>query len=468
MKLSNLSDLKNLNDAVKENKISCKVSCLGGRRYRIGQGPSFSLNQLLQKVEQLSKNKESSPKELADALKNIQMLDNQGEKKLSKANPLVKKLTQLSRHLGGRFKKAHLQALIATAQPKDEVAKKPKGKVTKNPKDEVTAKPKDDVTAKPPETTPDSPALLTFATVKLLPTDKINKGPAKEIESFKPLNEAEVKALLDEVPELKNLKVAQGTLIAYDSILSIHNQGVPSKLGKNSPANKELQQNMQYILSKIKADSSGSSRKQRLLKLAQNMEDCLPVTQGNVGMMRLELATGKGIENQIALFILQAKDRAVDETIYEMHSEMQDPGYAATHHSQPWTQFPHVKTGYLHVVGEELGLNTTGAHEDPNKNTGLGARIQEFKETFAKKFSLEELLKSIIKDINLKQGFISNEDLLKWCGENELGFAAMFDDQKKYPSYAKPQEDFTSVCLDEDLAVKIFEKMGFITTQPKV
>jgi hypothetical protein len=66
---------------MRADHISCRIGYLGGRRYQIGKGPSFSLNQLLKKVERLSNQFGVSSEDIVAALIGIKTLDDKGNVK---------------------------------------------------------------------------------------------------------------------------------------------------------------------------------------------------------------------------------------------------------------------------------------------------------------------------------------------------------------------------------------------------
>lgn len=299
------------------------------------------------------------------------------------------------------------------------------------------------------------------ATDLLFATPKMEKQ-----KSFTHLLDSEVQQLLDCEPSLKTLKAAQGSMTAYDSILAIHAHGIPRRL--EGLANKELQRSMQFILYTISQESNKEKRQLLLLELARGIEDCVAVTQGSLAQMHMKLASMGGFDKQLEHFISVYKDKIVDETLYELYPHMQKPSYAEENYHRQSMQFPHMKTGFLAVCGEKLGINCGRAIEDPNKNTTEPQKKKEaFINLFKEKLSIHEIIKAFIIDVNGRQGQIDINNLTKWYGVNLPKHAdiCFHDEELEYPTYSPSYatlSDPHSMYLTEKAAYLIFEKLGYI------
>lgn len=287
--------------------------------------------------------------------------------------------------------------------------------------------------------------------------------------SIQKLTQQQASAVLDIDPTLRTRPAAQGKIFAYNSILIIHEQGVPDRL--NAFANHELMKQTQFIIYTISKETNLKKQKELLLELAICVEDCLPVSQGRISLMYMRLASvGKGLDKQIEQFLSGYKDRIVDQIINQLFPDMQKPEYAVKYHSQPSKQFPHMKTGFIALVGKELGLNTTGAAEDPNKNTiDVAIKQNEFKKLFKELVSIQEIIKEFIIDVNGRNGQIDLNDLATWCNPENLGeteaFNVFYDEEFQYPSYSPKydgKKNVFSPFLTEKSAYLIFEKLGYV------
>lgn len=311
------------------------------------------------------------------------------------------------------------------------------------------------------------PANVDFNKNSYKPTKRIFESPLVEKNDFTPLTEQQVLEVLNLEPELKNLDAAQGHMKAYESILKIHQDGIPFRL--DPLPNQELKGSMQFILSKINQEKDLEKKKSLLIELAGCVEDCVPVTQGRTAQMHMKLASIGGFDKQIESFISTYKDKIADQVIYQLFPEMQKLDYAAKHHGQPWLQFPHMKTGFLALMGNKLGLNTVGAEGDPNRNTNISDQLQkDFEKIFCEKVSLHEIIKEFIIDVNGRNGQIEIATLSNWCVPGNLGdeaFNVFYDgDPEGYPSYSpeyKKEYGFHPY-LKESTAYLIFEKLGYL------
>lgn len=291
---------------------------------------------------------------------------------------------------------------------------------------------------------------------------------AAETTHFQKLSKQQASAILDIEKTLRKRPAVQGRLFAYDSILTLHENGVPARLSAFS--NDELVKQTRFILYTISQETNLNKQKELLLELAVCVEDCLPVAQGRISLMYMRLASvGKGLDKQVEQFLSGYKDRIVDQIINQLFPDMQKPEYAKKYHAQPSKQFPHMKTGFLALVGKELGLNAIGAMEDPNKNT-IDAALKkgEFKKLFQQLVSMQEIVKEFIIDVNGRNGQIDLDDLGNWCKPENLGeeaYNVFYDEEFQYPSYSPqydPKKNGFAPYLTEKSAYLILEKLGYI------
>lgn len=298
---------------------------------------------------------------------------------------------------------------------------------------------------------------------------------------FKPLSTKSLDLLLKELPELNSLMVAQGHVSAHDSITAIHTVGIPCRI-QNQTANNELKTQMQYIIYKI-SEQKDLNRKHKMLKdLAGCLMDCVPVTQGKVSNMYRKLAFGNqtNFDLQMQAFLddqlADQKEKAVDATIFELFPEMNEPDYADKNYNYPSKQFPHVKNGFLNKYGKQIGLILAGAEGDSNANASLANKDNgKFLELFNKHFDMKPVIRNFVLKLNgngRNGDEITNEDFTKWSAETVIGHAAYYDETHVYPDYCKmpdkEQTGLTKAFITEAVAVKVFEKLEYFETIPRV
>lgn len=288
---------------------------------------------------------------------------------------------------------------------------------------------------------------------------------------FTSLAKNQVVKLLKICPELKEIDAANGSMKAYDSILRIFEKGIPEKLDLSS--NQELKKSMQFILYKIDQEKEKKKKMELLKEVADCISDCAAVSQGSLSKMFQKLACKThGFEEQMENFISNYKDKIIDQVLYTLYPEMQDPAYAAKHFHQPNKQFVHVKTGFLASLGDDFGTNSLGAKQDAKRNIEEPKKKgKKFKEILYQKISVFDVVKEFIIDINGRLGQFEIDKLHQWC-EN-LGDASAdiyYDENAAYPIYAAPfkKEYQYEPYLTEALSLTIFEKLGYLSNSEAV
>jgi len=299
-------------------------------------------------------------------------------------------------------------------------------------------------------------------------TKKMYKGALLPQEmKFTPLSESQVRELLKIEPTLQTRMAARGRYTAFKSITDIHKYGVPTIL-TNQTVNNELIQTMQFILYTINQQPTDKKKKESLIELAESIEDCLPVTQGNLALIHMKHSSVGGFDKQIECFISSYKERLFDEVIYEVCPQLKNPQLAKI--AQGKNDFPHIKTGFKALLGDELGVNMTGVREDPNKNTFVAEQKKgEFKKLFYQLISIQDVIKEFIIDVNGRNDQIELNTFSRWCVPENLGneeaYNVFYDETFEYPSYSPAYKDDNRAhlpYLTERSAYLIFEKLGYL------
>ena len=205
-----------------------------------------------------------------------------------------------------------------------------------------------------------------------------------------------------------------------------------------------------------------------LKDLAIALEDCAPVTRGQIEKIFKGFAANGAFEIQLDQFITLAKERALEEAIYELFPKMRDPGYGTSTWTPINMQFPHVKTGFLKVYEDLIGLNIKGASEDPNRNEKVAhQKRDQFLKVFYNKIEIYKIIKDFVIAINTENNAtIQNIDFFEWCGEHGLGGEVMYDEDTIYPRYfSKPSKDQVSMLrayVKEETAIEVFKTLKYI------
>lgn len=298
-------------------------------------------------------------------------------------------------------------------------------------------------------------------------TSKIFDAPtptADKSAAFTPLTKSQVVKLLGVCPELKNMLVANDTMKAYDSILSIHEKGI-AKLDPFS--NGELIKQMQFILFTIDQIKINKDKVELLKEVAKRLEGCAAATQGDIGKLYAKLTCKDGgFNTQMENFISNYKDNIFDQTLYSLYPEMQKPDHAIKTFGTPKEQFGHVKAGFV-AAFDQIGLNSEIAKKDPNRNEDKPvAKREEFKQTFSKKISIYDFVKEFVIDVNGRMGHFCMGDLFNWSAKHdEIAADISYDEDFKYPVYAAPYKKTYGFepYITESLAFTILEKLGYLS-----
>jgi hypothetical protein len=313
-----------------------------------------------------------------------------------------------------------------------------------------------------------APAIESYTmTRKLLEIAAENKMP-----QFTPLSEAELTQFLDQFPDLMKRNVAQGNMKAKNSILNIHREGIPGRID-SKPANRELQEQMRFIMYYI-SHAPSEQQLPLLSQLISGLEDCVPVTQGQVYLLSQKLLGGGAFQEQLQAFILSQKNLAIDRVLDQMYPDFKNDGYADAHFHRPSEQQPHVKNGFIRICGQRVGYTTRGAETDPNANcTWAQARADEFVARFAREFSITKLVQEFVRQVNgPMEGALNREIINKsfydWCTAQGFGPECVYDEDAtdRYPTYGSPPSPAhalgTAAYIGEATALKAFTILGYI------
>jgi hypothetical protein len=306
----------------------------------------------------------------------------------------------------------------------------------------------------------------TTTTVALKVTDKLWQRPADQASpTCVPLTQEELGTFLSKFPALMQVDVAQGSMKAGASILAIHDQGIPQKIGDKQD-NEKLRDQMRFIMRYIH-NAQPTCQESLLDDLVKRLLQCVPVTQGYIDLLYQKLTGGGDFPKWFDSFIAQQKDWAIDRVLNEMFPEFTNDLYADQHHSQPWMQQPHVKNGFIKVCGEQIGFMPAGAQSDPNANRDFPVqRGQEFVQRVKEQLVLN-LRENFIRYVNASTDHEFHGIFLNWCAQQRLETSCfLYIEDKAYPkNYPKPrpeQEDMTEAYIDEKAAIMVLEKLGFV------
>lgn len=303
--------------------------------------------------------------------------------------------------------------------------------------------------------------------------EQIQSNGVGDDESFIPLTLVQVTNLVSKCPQLEGRTAGpNGEMTAVASILKICEEGIPEKLGAGE-ANQALIKGMKYVLYHINKEEDKVKQQGLFVELADSVEGCAAATAGSVNMLYLKIYySSQDTEAQLRLIISEFKEKVFEDTILDMFPKMKEDGYAAKTHATPSEQFPHVKNGYLAMIGKELGLNTTGVELDTVKKTGMNqAQINAMKNKFFQNLSMSNLIKEVVIAMNTQNARLDYTKFMQFCVDHDnLENDTIYDDKKakteanEYPLYSPiPQQDkYLSPFFTEKSACEFLRIAGYI------
>lgn len=303
------------------------------------------------------------------------------------------------------------------------------------------------------------------------PAKKFFDSPTIEKQSdFVPLSDQQVKHLISLEPKLKIYPSWNEKAIASQFILEVHQSGNTRAFLSHKEI-EELKSAVQFIMYSINQEPDLEKKKELLLELAKCLEGCANNSVNATSDMCMKLKASEGFTLQAEFFILKYKDRIVDEVIYNLYPHTQNANHVQVYKDDANMQFGHLKTGFVALIGEELGLNTNGTKGDLLRNQGeASSKREKFKKLFLENISFETIIREFIIDVNGRNGQFNITELSKWCCPDNLGEEAhniFYDESFEYPIYSPvynkryEYEPF----LTEKTAYLIFKKLGYIATE---
>ena len=274
----------------------------------------------------------------------------------------------------------------------------------------------------------------------------------------------ELRKLLNEVPEVKNWKGFKGNIVnnRYNlGMEQIFDSGLVTFGEGYSPLNKTFKHQYRVVLDKI-SKMPEKEKELKFKKLADAFKACQPEQARVVnGMYAQFMGLGGTFEAQMNAWIEEKKKEAFEQCIYELHPNCHEST------NLPVDQLPHLTSGYLVLLGDELGMSDTKrARSDHNANIYLDYNRDQFLRLFWQKLQVEDLSRELVSQINQSLGDrFTNEQLVKWCNSNECFQLCYFDDCSKDMYYQQPSEDqfyMSAPFISEFGALQILQKIGYI------
>ena len=298
--------------------------------------------------------------------------------------------------------------------------------------------------------------------------------PEKSCPPFIPLTEHELDSFLRRFPMVMSSRAHHDGPPMLQFINMLHSIGAPA-FGLSPEVNRTVVHQMQFVMYKIAHTKDSDAQQILLMNLIEGLTECIPVAQQRIDGMYQKFVGSSGFEAGFEAFIRTQKEQAVDRVLHRMYPRFEASGYDPSSDS-PWNQFPHLKNGFVKVLGRERGFRLEGADADRHANyVDPSTRREDFLRFFDEEFSIPKLIQEFVCQVNGPAADawsrdINNEDFYKWCGDNGLGEECVYQEELAYPSYSPALEeahrDLTAAYITEQTALSVFERLGYIEPAP--
>jgi len=277
--------------------------------------------------------------------------------------------------------------------------------------------------------------------------------------------------LLDNVHGVEDMLDRTGSVPVSTFIKSTYENGLP--LFEANPA---VQQHtvkaMRVIFHKgVKMHEKG--RKQIFKRLAEAYTAC-QMEQGRVIDSIYGSLTGrdKSFKEQILTLVDMQKEQVLNQLV-----NLKNPDAWRTSDDYPEQQVPHIQSSYCVAIGPNLGLRGIKSSQLDNFCVPLDPRLaRELETMFKKLFSLNDLVNTIVSDINQQEveaeRLIGREALAKWAsevGESSNGripgfdsHGIFFDEEKSHEYDGVPKEENKyQIYINRKVALEILIHLFF-------
>merc|ERR1719221_1966786 len=222
-----------------------------------------------------------------------------------------------------------------------------------------------------------------------------------------------------------------------------HNNGLFMHGDPQSPVNVQIVPALRHIfaaMSRLPADHP--KRVNNLTALVEACQDCQQVQAREILWIFGDLtAQNETFECQLKYSLLRAKESALNRLITKKHSKC-DLDHTKV---QPWQQRAHLVSGYVSLIGDQLGLEGVVA---ARSDRFLGQALQEIHRSRSMKpedwldlvkkdLSIKEWLQTLLADINNQAAaadrLINRDCIFKWVQKNmtqEAAHEVFYDEER--------------------------------------
>jgi len=264
---------------------------------------------------------------------------------------------------------------------------------------------------------------------------------------------------------VENIWDRTGSVPVHKYIWSTYERGLPL-FGANQNLQQHTIDGMRFIFYKV--GSLPDKSKLNIFKRLTDAYTACQMEQGRVIDSIYGQLTGrdKSFKDQLLTIVDIQKEQVLNQIVNH-----RNPNAWQTGDDFPEQQIPHIQSSYCIAVGPQLGLRgVKSAQLDTFKKTIPEKDVQEIIEEFKQRFSISDLLQTLVNDINQQdpnaERLINLESLSKWITDNASSLIFephdIFYDEDKAGLYTgKPTEEnkyhpFINEAIARDLLFSVF------------
>lgn len=281
------------------------------------------------------------------------------------------------------------------------------------------------------------------------------------------------KIVLASYPQAAKMRGQRGERMVTEMLCACFQQGLWTFGDANVPTNQEVIPAFRFIMSEMaKLDAKNLKRVGIITTLAHACEDCQQVQAREILRIFGDLtAQNESFDEQLKYSLLRLKEAAVNRFITQHHGEKCDLDHTKVY---PRQQRPHLFSGYVDYIGEELGLDGMKAAQGDRFLHEVRKELKKIKMTktsiikaLMQEMSVREWLQTLLADINnqnpVADRLMDRSCIFTWVQANLSREAAhlVFYDEDRAEEFKgqDPEEPSAENCYQPFLSCKVLVEM---------
>lgn len=251
------------------------------------------------------------------------------------------------------------------------------------------------------------------------------------------------KIVLATFPQAAKMRGQRGERMVTEMLCACFRQGLWTFGDENVPTNQQVIPAFRFIMSEMaKLDAKNLKRVGIITTLAHACEDCQQVQAREILRIFGDLtAQNESFDEQLKYSLLRLKEAALNRFITQQHGEKCDLDHTKVY---PRQQRPHLFSGYVDYIGEELGLDGMKAAQGDRFLHEVRKELKKIKMTktqiikaLTQEMSVIEWLQTLLADINnqnpLADRLIDRSCIFTWVQANlsrEAAHLVFYDEDR--------------------------------------